>query len=343
VKKVIVALSGGPKSFVTAWLLKKQGMQVRGLYLDITDNQSLSEKMGEYERKLGIPIQIISAKAIADTVLRSEHEHAFSSGAQFNLKQFFIKRILLPKLLEVRESLQFDHVSTGQAILLQEDTVSKMNRVMRSDRGEQERASDLLGLRPRDLSYFLLPMGSIPESMIEKLERELMPDEAAHLFDIDWDQRLAEDGVFTPDQVFQVFAHTGMLVGQTRLGQLALGSEYSSENKRELVYRIYDIRPDLQRIQVKLDIEFRVDAIELNEASWFTLGDLGFKTLTTSMIWGKRKRAVPVRVIQFEGKTLKAVMIEPLLGLDAHLFKGDSVLWVEGNEILGGAVVTGLA
>ena len=57
-EKMLVSLDGGVESLVTAWLLKKQGFQLRAVLFDVSDSNENAEVMqkmvSEFEKKLGI-------------------------------------------------------------------------------------------------------------------------------------------------------------------------------------------------------------------------------------------------------------------------------------------------
>ena len=87
--KVLVAMSGGLKSLVTAWLLKKQGMQVRGVYLDLIGPSRSQEKVEALERKLGISIQVVPAQVEFSNRLAEAREKAIDQNEAFDPSLFF--------------------------------------------------------------------------------------------------------------------------------------------------------------------------------------------------------------------------------------------------------------
>jgi hypothetical protein len=57
------------------------------------------------------------------------------------------------------------------------------------------------------------------------------------------------------------------------------------------------------------------------------------------MSWKSGTGFVPVQLMQYEGGGLKALLNQPITGENANLFNGDTVLWSDGETVLGGARV----
>jgi len=338
--KVLIAMSGGLKSLVTAWLLKKQGMQVRGVYLDLLGPDESMDRVGSLERKLGISIQIIPVQKEFSELLGLAQKNAFQNGDLLDPGLFFHRSFLFPRLLELKEQHQFDRLATGHRVLVQEDQISKVFRVFQNADGDFSEVPYLLGRTQKELSSLLLPLGSIPSSMFGKLSLELDTG-GTQGGTITWDNKLK---VSEPESAlpFEVLTATGNRLGIYHSVTLpSPGQVYRLQETPELIYRIIDVSFEKHQMTVASEPEMRLSELQFCDVSWFAHADLGLRPIECSVISPLQKRAIGVRMLQYEGAQIKAFLNQPLEAIEANIFKGQTMLWVEGSEILGGGCVLG--
>ncbi len=336
--KTLVALSGGPKSLVTAWLLKKQGMQVRGVHLDLFSNPGLKEKMHDLEKKLGIPIQVIDVSQEFGAVCTAEFEEFLKRAIPFRPGNSFHQRILFPQLMRLKAEWSMDRIATGHPVPLQEDPAAGLVRVMTGLSSGFEGMVRLAGLTQEELSVLLAPIGAIPLSMLQKLADELAPAELTAPFETDWEglgTGFAQANAPELSRSFQVYTSEGMLLDSMERSRLFAGMEFPDPLNAERNYRVIEVHPNQARAIVMEGSKVSFREFEFDRVRWFSRGDLGLRSLETGMIWGSRTRPVPIRVIQYEGGKLKGVLSEPLTGAEADVFRGDTVFWLNGMEVLG--------
>lgn len=341
--KTLVALSGGPKSLVTAWLLKKQGMQVRGVHFDLFSDEAHRERIHEFERRLGITIQIIDGGDSLRNVLLDERARAVQQGFEPEFRDAFFRRFLFPRLVQIRKDLGYDRIATGHSVTIQEDPALKSGRIMIGAEFSFESISSMLGISREETFHLLAPIGSIPESMLIRLTEETAPQELTAMFERDWNSlgEFFDSSDPAPyKRVFQVMTSDGVILGNLERAALRVGGYFidvqGGENKR---FRILDVRPVEGRVIVQVNEQIKAREIHFCEGVWFSRKDLGLQVLEVGMLSKNRKRPVAMRLLQFEGGAFKGMLLEPLLGSDADIFKGDTVLWCLGSEVLGGAKV----
>jgi hypothetical protein len=341
--KTLVAISGGPKSLVTAWLLKKQGMQVRGIHFDLFSDEAHRERIHEFEKRLGITIQIIEGGEALQRVFQEEWDRSAEKGFEPDFRGAFFRRLLFPRLIQLRKELGFDRLATGHSVHLQEDPSLQIGRVMLGADIHFHSIVSLLGIPKEEIFRLLAPIGSIPETMLNRLTEETAPKELTGIFEHDWG---ALWGLFdakdpTPyKRLYQVISADGVLLGNLQRSSLRIGETFvdpqGGENKR---YRILDVKPSEGRAVVQIDSQIRAGEVHFFDGLWFSRGDLGLRVLEVGMLWKARSRPVPIRLMQLEGGAFRATLLEPLSGSDLNVFKGDTVLWCLGSEVLGGAKV----
>ena len=324
--KILVALDGSNESLVTAWLLKKQGHQLRGVVFDVTHDGETKEKLAQevrdFERKLGIPVQVMDCAKEAREIVGKQIDFAVSRNARFDLKTVFHQSFLFPKLLAMKDHFQFDRIATGHQISLQFEPLENRVKVVRNHTLEKDDAALLVGLGPEQLRCLEFPLGSIPVSMIEKLSEELQLS-----------------GGMKPIRFEYTTDHPGQLEFIGENTETQVGSDLSLEDlgfDASIIFtdQVQQPDPHLQSLNDRV-----IREVWLENASWFSGEDLGFKIKHCLMSWPQEQSPLPVKLMQYEGGGLKAILDQEASSQAADLFPGDQVLWLEDHTILGGARV----
>jgi tRNA U34 2-thiouridine synthase MnmA/TrmU len=338
--KVLVGISGGPRSLVTAWLLKKQGMQVKGVHFDLFSREGTRDRIHEIERKLGIQVQIVDESKSAGAIFLEERKNALLAGYRFSAKRTFQRKVLFPGLLRMTDPRDSGKFSTGHEVGLQDDPSAGVVRMMRGAGSKNEAIIAACGLHQGVLQRWIAPIGAIPETLLEKLSGEVVQGIATSGFEIDWRDLEAKFDSADPallQRELQVFTPAGVLLGRAPLGTLHAGGPYSDPEDRGKPYRVIDLLPSSDRAIVQDAGEISLSEFHFDEGHWFTDLDPGMGYLDAEMMPESGGSTRGIRLIQFEGGRLKGLLAEPLRGTDANLFKGETVLFLHGAVVLGGA------
>jgi tRNA U34 2-thiouridine synthase MnmA/TrmU len=336
--KVLVAMNGGLKSLVTAWLLKKQGMQIRGVYFDWTGHEKVPVKIEALERKFGISIQVVPAFQEYQEKLSNARAEALRFSQIFDQKIFFHQSFLFPKLIQLKQQHGFEKIATGHRVLIHEDQVAGIFRVCQNADHDLRDVAYLIGRNQKELGSLLLPLGSIPTSMFEKLAKEL---------DMGEDSKTTETRLSEPVQAlsddalpYEVQTISGTPTGTYPVGKIPKpGDIFRKEDQPEIRYRVIDIHAARKQVWVEAEREIKIEEIYFYDTAWFGLADLKLNALHCGLTSPNHPKILPIRLLQYEGGRVKGFLNQPLLAEDANIFKGQTMLWVEGQEIMGGGRV----
>jgi tRNA-specific 2-thiouridylase len=342
-EKILISLSGGPGSLAVAWILRKQGKQIRGVFFDVLGDPAQVKLVESFERKLGISIQIVSAKAEVEQLLIEGMRSSLLEGRRVNLKELFHQKYLLPKLFELKEVFQCHKVATGHRVKVQIDTVDRVAHLYAYDDLSQDEAPLMLALKQKDLMALELPLGGLPPAMVSRIAEELEVKEETGKTDLDWKSFLttARQSLSKGDRFADVYTVQGMRLGSCPDYVLyTVGDPYDVPDEVGRDYQVLEITPEDRRITVDDPKKRRIQEVHVEDVSWIARADLGYRPLQCQMVWQNREtRTAVVSLLQFEGGRAKAFLSEPLVGVQADIFHGQTVLWVNAGEVLGGARV----
>lgn len=191
-KKVVVGLSGGVDSSVTAYLLKQQGYEVIGLFMKNwhDDSVTISDECPWLDdsndammvaEKLGIPFQTVDLSAeykerIVDYMF-NEYEH----GRTPNPDVLCNREIKFDVFLKIALSLGADYVATGH--YCRKDEIEKNGttyyRLLAGKDKNKDQSYFLCQLTQEQLAKTLFPIGELQKAEVRKIaaEQELVTAE----------------------------------------------------------------------------------------------------------------------------------------------------------------------
>ncbi|ATZ11359.1 tRNA 2-thiouridine(34) synthase MnmA [Erwinia amylovora] len=180
-KKVIVGMSGGVDSSVSAWLLQQQGFQVEGLFMknweeedgeeyctaaeDLADAQAVCDKLGIYLHTINF------AAEYWDNVF--EHFLAeYKAGRTPNPDILCNKEIKFKAFLEyAAEDLGADYIATGHYVRRQD--VDGKSRLLRGLDGNKDQSYFLYTLSHQQIAQSLFPVGELAKPEVRRIAEQL--------------------------------------------------------------------------------------------------------------------------------------------------------------------------
>ena len=206
-KRVVVAMSGGVDSSVTACLLKEQGYEVIGITLQLYASNSQIAKgktccagqdiydAKEVARQIGIKHYVLDyKKSFHDNVIRNfveSYKNGFTPIPCVQCNQY----IKFSELLSVAKSLGADFLATGHYIKSQ--LIGDEHGLFVADDKEKDQSYFLFQTKKKDLNFLRFPLGSISKIETRKL---------AEKYEITVANKLeSQDICFIPDGNYRKF------------------------------------------------------------------------------------------------------------------------------------------
>ena len=177
-KKVAVGLSGGVDSSVSAYLLKQEGYDVTGVYMQCWDPSyegCTSDEDKKYAvetaAKLGIKIEILDfVKEYKEKVITYFYDE-YSKGRTPNPDVMCNKEIKFGIFFDWAMKNGFDFVSTGHYARIQ--NIEGIYRLLRGVDQSKDQSYFLYRLNQEQLSKILFPVGGMLKSEIRKIAQEI--------------------------------------------------------------------------------------------------------------------------------------------------------------------------
>lgn len=180
--KVIVGLSGGVDSSVTAMLLKQQGYDVTGLFMknweDDDDDEYCASKQDLIDAvsvadKLGIDIEAVNfSKEYKDRVF-ANFLAEYEAGRTPNPDILCNAEIKFKAFLDHAMAMGADLIATGHYAKVRENPLKKGSyQLLKADDGSKDQSYFLYRLNQAQLSKTLFPLGSYLKREVRELARE---------------------------------------------------------------------------------------------------------------------------------------------------------------------------
>ncbi|MCL6266468.1 tRNA 2-thiouridine(34) synthase MnmA [Flagellimonas myxillae] len=182
-KKVVVGLSGGVDSSVTAYLLKQQGYEVIGLFMKNwhDDSVTISEECPWLEdsndalivaEKLGIPFQTVDLSAEYKERIVDYMFNEYERGRTPNPDVLCNREIKFDVFLKIALQLGADYVATGHYCrkgTIQNDDGTETYQLLAGVDGNKDQSYFLCQLSQEQLAKTLFPIGELTKPEVRQI------------------------------------------------------------------------------------------------------------------------------------------------------------------------------
>ncbi len=335
--KVLVGMSGGVDSTVTAILLQKEGYDVVGVYMKLhhkpgyhEENYSKAQRVGEY---LGIKIHFLDLSKEFNDEVYEYFVESYKEGLTPNPCVMCNRTIKFGKMIEFADTLGIYHVATGHYIKCDGDFI-----YMAED-PNKDQSYFLCEVRKEVLPRLIFPLGTwVKEDVkayaanIEVLKDFATQKESSEICFVEnsYDEVLAKH--MNIDMPGETIDSDGNVVG-THKGYM----HYTIGKRRGFFVNgahdphfVLEIKPESNQIVVGTKEKLEENVFEVKQINLFK--ELGEFDCSVKVRY--RTGAVPCHVAIKEGRAT-VTLGEPVFGLA----KGQIAAFYEEDKLLGGGVI----
>lgn len=174
-KKVICLISGGIDSGLSAFLLKKSGFEVFGVFLKL-GNSLLFDKSQKNAKKIAnflkIPFYSIDLRKDFKEKVINYFLTGYKNGITPNPCVICNKEIKFGFSLEKHLKIKFDFIATGHYARKVKDLKSKKFKLLRARDKKKDQSYFLWMLNQEQLKRILFPIGDYTRKEVEKLAKK---------------------------------------------------------------------------------------------------------------------------------------------------------------------------
>jgi tRNA-specific 2-thiouridylase len=330
-------------SSVVAALLKHQGFQIIGMHFK-TDEKAHQEAE-RISQKLGIPLISEEAVELMNECVYDHIVHQVLANRKPEPAVMGHQKILIERLCLKARELGCGKIATGHVARVVLDPSTGLTRLLRAAEAEHDQSHLLFGMSSSNLDLFILPVGDLNWSAIDRLsvELELDPDNLRKNLP---GFCMIPENEFGPmaaarlpsglKQPGQIKSTDGSVLGEhTGLYQYTFGQSTGFPQVRGQAENlvVVGINHATQTLTLGTDEMLTVKEVFARDVNWIQKTDS-----LKGLVCEARLRAgvfSKCRVTSFEHGYLHVEFEQP----QKRIISGQTVCFYRGEEILGGAFV----
>lgn len=266
-KKVVLGLSGGVDSAVAARLLRGQGYQVQGLFLDIGNIDARNDAIAVADY-LEIPLTVLDIGSQLEKFVCAPFAEAYLRGETPNPCILCNPAVKFKALCDLANEIGAEYIATGHYARAENGGLYK-------GKPSNDQSYMLCRILPHQLDRLLLPLGDFEKTQVRQMAEDMTlpvaqkPDSMEICFIADGDYaafierrgQIPPPGSFVDESSKVLGTHKGIhhyTVGQRRGLGIALGQRVF----------VSEIRPLTNEIVLSQGDELYTGEIDVSHVNW---------------------------------------------------------------------------
>ena len=352
-ESVVVAMSGGVGSSVTAYLLREEGYEVIGMTLktwpkelcdtvpkgqtccstrDIEDARAVADL-------LGIPFYVVEASEPFKANVMDYFVESYTHGLTPNPCVVCNRKIKSGILLEKAQALGIDRLATGHYASVVWDESRKRYAVSKAVDPDKDQSYVLFQLTQEQLSRLTLPMGKLTKAQVRELAHRAglpvadKPESMELCFIPDGDTkgflRARAPQAFVPGEIVD---RTGTVLGTHQgIAAYTVGQRKGLGIAHPKPLYVLQVDPAANRVVVGEEEELAAHFCRVKEIHWMAIATLT-KAIEATVKVRYRSDPLPARLVP-DADGIRVEFHQPVQG---GVSPGQAAVFYDGAIVLGG-------